>query len=256
MLKKRLIFSLIYDQGSFMLSRNFKLQRVGDLSWIRENYDFNAIAKSIDELVVLNVSRNEKNINEFQEALIELSKNCFIPLTAGGGIRNINDAYKILNSGADKLILNSQFFFNKNLVETISKTFGNQCIVCSIDYKVLNNNIEIYTSNGKIRINLTLKEVVQNAYKLGAGEIYLTSIDKDGTGQGLDLENIELISSYTNLPIIASGGIGKPEHMKEGLQITKVDAVSTANLFYFMEDGLIESREYLRTNGINLALWN
>lgn len=256
MLKKRLIFTLLYNQGNFMLSRNFNLQKVGNLDWLKENYDFHAIASSIDELVVLNVGRNDKMANEFAQAVSDLAKDCFVPLAAGGGIYNLSDGYTLLNAGADKLVLNSPFYFNQPLVREIANTFGKQCVVCSLDYKRIGDRFNIFTRNGSVEINQSIEEVIANAVDLGAGEIYVTSIQKDGTGQGLDHEGIQLISKYSNLPIIASGGIGNFKQMKQGLEIPSIDAVSTANLFYFMEDGLIEARNYLVTNGIKLASWH
>lgn len=238
-----------------MLSRNFTLQKVGDLKWIQNNYDFNAIASSIDELVVLNVDREEKKSQKFSSVITELSRSCFIPLAAGGGINAIEDAFNILNAGADKLVLNSQFFFNKDLVKEIANTFGRQCVVCSLDYKIINGAMKIYTKNGKIEIESSIEEIIKNAYALGAGEFYLTSIAKDGTGQGLDCKYLEEFSLQTNLPVIASGGIGNYNQMKVGFDLKSIDAVSTANLFYFMEDGLIEARQFLIDNNVKLASW-
>ena len=255
MLKKRLIFTLLSSNDSFMLSRNFNLQKVGNLEWIKTNYNFELISESIDELIVLNVNREEKKTLPFCKIIEELSSNCFVPFSAGGGIKRIEDAHMYFNSGADKLVLNSLFYKNKKLVEKIAYTYGNQCIVCSIDYKIEDGSINIYTSNASLKLDISLEEAIQNAFNLGAGEIYLTCINKDGTGQGLDIDNIVSVSNYTNLPIIASGGIGMPEHMVQGLSVENVDSISTANLFYFMGDGLYESRKEVIESGINLATW-
>lgn len=255
MLKKRLIFSLLVSDDLFMLSRNFNLQKVGDLDWIRKNYNFNLISETVDELVVLNVSRKEKNIDSFCKVVEKLSHNCFIPLSTGGGIKNIHDAHKLLNSGSDKLVLNSSFYYNQNLVNEIAYTYGNQCIICSIDYKLENGVHQVYTSNGSKKVEITLKEAVKNAYDLGAGEVYLTCINKDGTGQGIDIATIIEVSKHTKLQIIASGGIGRTSHMIEALSIDNVDSISTANLFYFMGDGLQESRVEIKNSGIQLASW-
>ena len=152
MLKKRLIFTLLNSGESFMLSRNFTLQKVGDLDWIRTNYNFDLISESMDELVVLNVDRSCKQISSFSEIVKELSSNCFVPISAGGGIKNIKDAHMLLNSGADKLVLNSTFFFDEKLISEIAYIYGNQCLVCSIDYKIENGSVNIYTSNGTKKI--------------------------------------------------------------------------------------------------------
>lgn len=256
MLKKRLIFTLLYNEGNFILSRNFNLQKVGNLNWLKDNYDFHAIASSIDELVVLNVGRNDKTSSKFAQIVSDLAKDCFVPLAAGGGIYRLDDAFTLLNAGADKLVLNSPFHFNKPLVSEIANVFGKQCVVCSVDYKRVDEEFRIFSKNGSIEINQGIEDVIHEAVNLGAGELYLTSIQKDGTGQGLDLDGLRLISQYSNLPVIASGGVGNFKQMKQGLDIPNIDAVSTANLFYFMEDGLIEARSYLINSGTELASWS
>lgn len=254
MLKNRLIFTLIYNNGSYMLSRNFRIQTVGDLDWLKENYNFNAIAFSIDELVVLNVERKQKNIENFSNHLIQLSKNCFLPISAGGGIRSLDDAYKLLNSGVDKLIVNTPIIEQPDLVSELAKTFGNQCIIASIDCKKEQNKYTVYIQNGSKNTGLSLEEVVKEAETLGIGELYLTSIERDGTGQGLDMELIRRAGQLTKLPIIASGGVGKYEHFVECI---KEDyAVATANIYNFIVDGLIKARQFIQKQGIELATWD
>ena len=135
MLKKRLIFTLLHDSGNFMLSRNFRLQKVGDLNWLKRNYDFQKISFYIDELIILDVSRKDRSIEKFCEILKEISYGCFVPISSGGGIRSMNDAKKILRSGADKIILNTTLFEDFKLVKELSREFGQQCIVGSLDIK-------------------------------------------------------------------------------------------------------------------------
>lgn len=256
MVKKRLIFTLLYDLDNFMLSRNFRLQKVGDLSWLKEYYDFNSITNSIDELVVLNVERNkDKNILKFSENLSVLVENCFIPVAAGGGIKSMDDAYNILNAGADKLILNTALYRQKNLVREIVKTFGSQCLVASIDFKNENKEKKIFSENGAFEEPLSFKEAIINAEELGAGEIYLTSMTKDGTGQGIDVDSVFEATTITNLPIIASGGIGNFKQIFEVIRVNEIDAISTANLFNFMSDALSDARLFVEENGISLAKW-
>jgi len=254
MLKNRLIFTLIYNNGSYMLSRNFRIQTVGDLDWLKENYNFNAIAFSIDELVVLNVERKHKNIDKFSDHLIQLSKNCFLPISAGGGIRSLEDGYKLLNSGVDKLVVNTPIIEQPELVTELARTFGNQCIIASIDCKKEQNNYSVYIQDGSKNTNLTLEEVIKKAEFLGVGEIYLTSMERDGTGQGLDMELIRKASHLTKLPIIASGGVGKYEHFVECIKDGY--AVATANIYNFIVDGLIKARQFIQKQGIELATWD
>lgn len=239
-----------------MLSRNFTLQSVGKLDWIKEHYNFDAIAFSIDELIVLNVERGNKNVEQFSRNLAELNKGCFMPLAAGGGIRKIEDAYVLLSAGADKLVINTPLITNPTLVTSLVKTFGSQCLVASIDYKWTEDNTEVFISDGSHSTGLTVEEAVETAQRLGCGEIYLTSMDMDGTGEGLDLEFIQQIAALSKLPLIASGGVGKYEHFSRGILEGKADAVSTANLFNFIEDGLTEARFTMRKEGIEMASWD
>lgn len=256
MLKSRLIFTLLMQNGTYMLSRNFNLQYVGDLSWIKKYYNFNAIAFSIDELIVLNVERENKNIEQFSKNLIKLNKNCFMPVAAGGGIRAMEDAYILLNSGADKLVVNTPLITQPSLVTTMVETFGSQCVIASIDYKRTNDSTEVYINNGSQPISQTVEKSVENAQNLGCGEIYLTSMEQDGTGYGYDLELLQKISNISKVPIIASGGAGKYEHFAEGILRGGASAASTANLFNFIADGLTEARRKKQESGLEVASWD
>ena len=196
MVKKRLIFTLLMQEDIFMLSRNFRLQKVGELAWLRENYDINSLLYSIDELIVINVSRGKKDINIFNKNLAELVKNCFMPVAAGGGINSDDDVYSILKSGADKVVINSLLFNKPEMVKRIIKRFRSQCVVASIDYKLIDNQRYVFIENGSVNTDMRLVSAVEKIIDLGVGEIYLTSIDKDGTGQGYDIAGI---SEITNL---------------------------------------------------------
>lgn len=237
-----------------MLSRNFNLQKVGDLKWIKEYYDFNAIAFSIDELVVLNVERGGKNIGEFAKNILELNKNCFMPVAAGGGIRSIEDARLLLNSGADKLIINTPLVKNPKLVKSLVKTFGGQCIVASIDYKKMGNKTPVFVDNGIQPTDMGVEQAVKNAQKLGCGEIYITSMDQDGTGYGYDIDILMKVAKIAKVPVIASGGVGKYIQFVDGIK-AGADAVSTANLFNFIGDSLTEARKIMSEEPIDMASW-
>ncbi|MBM3251691.1 MAG: hypothetical protein FJZ11_02770 [Candidatus Omnitrophica bacterium] len=172
MSKSRLIFTLLLNKGTYMLSRNFNLQAVGELSWLKQYYNFNAIVFSIDELLVLNVERGRKDNQNFYENLIKLNENCFMPFAAGGGIRSLDDAFLILNAGAEKLIINTPLITQPELVESLVKRFGSQCIIASIDFKINKNTTEVYIENGSRSTGQTVEDAVKNAYELGCGEIY------------------------------------------------------------------------------------
>ncbi len=253
--KRRLIFTLLEQAGSYVLSRNFRLQSVGTLEWIREHYKFDAIASSIDELIVLNVQRGPKDVEAFAGRLRELAANCFMPIAAGGGIRSVEDAYRILDAGADKLVVNTPLVDLPDLVTVLARTFGIQAIVASIDYRRSHGKPEAFIDGGLRSAGVSPEEAVLRAQELGAGEIYLTSIDRDGTGQGYDLEMLQRVVGLAAVPVIASGGVGHFEHLVEGIETGNAAAVSTANLFNFIEDALTEARRHMRDRGITLAEW-
>ena len=256
MAKKRLIFTLLLSEGEIQLSRNFSLQKVGSLEWLYNNYSFNSIAYSIDELILLNVSRDKKNIVGFTESVKSLSEKCFMPIAAGGGIRSVDDGYEIIDAGADKLIVNSSLIENPNLVSSLVKIFGSQCIVMSIDYRYIKSRDIVYINNGTYSTERCVEAVINMAQQLGVGEIYLTSIDRDGTGQGYDLNMLAKAVKLCQMPIIASGGVGDFEHFIDGMKIPSVTGASTANVFNFVGDGLSEAREHICDAGISLAKWD
>jgi cyclase len=256
MLKKRLIFTLLLQDGVIQLSRNFSLQAVGNLDWLFSHYDFDSMARSIDELVLLNVARTSKNKAEFATTVKSISKKCFMPIAAGGGIGCIEDAYSILDAGADKLIVNTALYENPKLVAEMVKIFGSQCIVASVDYKYINSLDEVFTSNGTRQTGLTVESAISHAEKLGVGEIYLTSMERDGTGQGYDLAMLSRVVGLCQVPIVASGGVGDFEHFVKGMHIENVTGASTANIFNFVGEGFTEARNHIRQCKIDLARWD
>ena len=254
MLKKRIIFTLLFDRGYFMLSRNFRLQRVGDALWLEKNYNFSDVAFYIDELVVLDVSRGERDPKAFVSALEQLSLVCFAPIAAGGGIDSSDYARNLLRSGADKVVLNSALWRNPELVECIAGEFGQQCVVASIDLKKdPTEQYQVLISNGQTTLDNT--SVADLECKDSIGEIYLNSIDRDGTGQGFDFGILDVVPTDWRLPIIMAGGVGNAKHFAEGLDHDRVDAVATAHLFNFVGDGLKNARGQLTAGDINLASW-
>ena len=254
---KRLIFSLLYEDGYFLLSRNFNRQKVGDINWLIKNYNFEIISHGIDELIIIDISKNVKREKFFSDVK-QISKKIFIPITLGGSIESLKDVDFYLKNGADKILLNNAFFENLDLVKNIAKQFGKQFIIGCIDYKIYNNEIQIYKSRAKkLCVNLTLKKHIDNILEVGAGEIMLQSIDFDGTGMGIDLKIIEEIQKLKVIcPIILKGGIGKPEHIRSILLDKKVNAICTANLFNFIGNTFNKTRNLLYKENIELAKWN
>jgi len=253
--KKRIIFTLLYDRGNFFLSRNFRLQKVGNLNWLKMNYDFSKISSFIDELIVINVSRELTNLDDFSITLKELTKGCFVPITAGGGIRSLEQARQLFNSGADKVLLNTAVFTEPQLIESIAEIYGRQSIIASIDFKTVSDIHEIYFNCGRIKFDGVLEEFFMWLDQEKVGEIYLNSIDRDGTGFGYDFSILELLPKNFRTPIIFAGGAGNYKHFEEGLSNNLIDAAATAHLFNFVGDGLKKSREKLIDLNFSLAKW-
>jgi cyclase len=255
MAKKRLIFTLLYSDGGFMLSRNFRLQRAGNIEWLKNNYNFKNIVFSIDELIIIDVSRGERDIHCFCNHIKMIVEECFIPIAAGGGITTCEQAKMIMNSGADKLIVNTALFKSPALVRDLIRLYGGQCIIASVDVKRQPDGFHIYIENGSVEVPYGFSEGIKRIMDLGVGEIYLNSMDKDGTGHGYLYELLSEIRHDVKMPIIMAGGAGNWHHLLEGLQHDNVDAVATANLFNFIGQGFPNARRHLLNNDLNLARW-
>lgn len=255
MLRKRLIFTLIYADGYFHQSRNFRLQKVGDLQWLEKNYKFPQIAFSLDEIIVLNASKDIKNMLEFAEVVNKLVNNVFLPVSAGGGIRTMEDAELLFKNGADKIVVNSTLETQKELITSLVKKHGGQSILASIDCKKGDYGYEVYINNGDKKLNKTINTYLSQIENLGIGEIYLNSIDRDGTGFGYDEGLLKEVKDLINLPLIIAGGAGNETHFERVLNLEYVSAVATANLFNFIGNGLPNARKKLLQQQYNFAKW-
>lgn len=257
MLKKRLIFTLLYQHGHFMLSRNFRLQKVGNLQWLQSHYNFSLIASSIDELIVLDVSRDQKQTDEFNAALKKLSEGCFVPIAVGGGVRTIATARNLLRSGADKVVVNSQLYEDNGLIQQLASEFGQQCVVASMDIKSSpDGDFKVWSKCGSVCQPGNAAHWIEQISQATIGEIYLNSIDRDGTGQGYDFRLLELLPAKMSKPVILAGGVGNATHLAAGLNDARVDAVATAHLFNFVGNGLKQARQALISGGVDLPLWD
>lgn len=256
MIKKRLVFTLLYSENSFFQSRNFNLQNVGDTNWLKKNYNFKNISYYVDELIILDVSRSKRNKKHFIEAVQEISKDCFIPITVGGGINNLSDARYFLTNGSDKILLNTSVLDNPNVIEDIASIYGEQSIIIGADLKKIDGNYYLFTNNGQKKQELDPSKYLESLSQKNFGELYLNSINRDGTGNGLDFEMLDLIPKNFNRSIILSGGTGNFMHIYEGLGKRKVDAISTANLLNFVGDGLIKTRLKLISKKIPFPDWD
>ena len=256
MLKKRIIFTLHYENGVFNLSRNFRLQKIGDIDWLLKNYNFIKIAESIDELIIIDVSREKRNNQEFLNTVSEISKNIFVPVCLGGGIRTLEYAKKLFESGADKIILNTSLFVNPSLIDEISQTFGAQAIIGHVDFKKRGKDYFIYTHNGEKEFSQLDSIYFEKLLSLNFGELLLHSMDKDGTGMNFDFDILQFLPKNNPKPLIFSGGAGNYHHLQEGLTKDEIDAVSTANLLNFVGEGLINARKVMLRNDLPLAKWS
>lgn len=256
MLKKRVIFTLLYANGNFMLSRNFRLQKVGDLRWLQKNYNFAQTAFSIDELIILDVSREGRDIKKFGYHISKIAEECFVPIAAGGGVRSVEQARSLLHTGADKIVINTLLDICPESVNELSAEFGNQCIVAAVDVKSTAQGYSVWTDNGTKQQTDSLKEWLNKIVALPIGEIYMNSMDRDGTGQGYLFDMLNQLPSPMPIPVILAGGAGKHQHLSEALLDHRVDAVATANLFNFVGDGLMKSRNAMIAAGLDLAQWD
>lgn len=256
MLRNRLIFGLIFSNGFFHQSRNFRLQRVGDINWLERNYKFQKISFSIDELIIVDANKIDKDINKFALTVEKVVDDVFIPVAAGGGIRCVEDADKLFSSGADKVIVNTAVNDNPELVKSITNKYGIQSLVASIDYKLVNGEARVFVEDGTRELKMSLVEYIEHVQRVGVGEIILNSIDQDGTGFGYDLETLSGINNSVKVPLILMGGAGNEKHLEAGLSTDIVSAVCTANLFNFIGDGLPKARQLLLDKRFNLAEWN
>jgi len=257
MVKPRLCFTLLYANGKFYLSRNFQLQAVGDVDWLIENYEFDSIARSIDELIILNVSRDSVDWNQFVECVQKIVRHCFMPVAVGGGVRSIEQAELLFSSGADKVVLNTAFLTDQGFAGQLVNKYGSQSIIASLDFKRIEGGVyRVMSDNGQVNTGLDLEQAFDKIATVGAGELYLTSIDRDGTGMGYDLEAIELAFNACGLPLIVAGGADTSDRLAEGIKTGFVSAVTTAHLFNFMGDGLKDARMELMNSGIALSEWN
>jgi len=253
---QRLIFTLLYDHGQFMLSRNFRLQTVGGIDWLFDNYDFARVSHGLDELMVLDVSRGIRDSEKFAYVVQHIARRCFIPMTVGGGVTSFEVAQRYMRSGADKLLINSAFSNDPTLCRSLAGHFGRQCIVAGVDYrKTAQARQCVMIENGSREVPADLSDWAVFLQENGAGEILFQSMDQDGTGMGLDLSVVDELRHPPEVPCILMGGIGKADHIIDGLRHRTVDAVATANLFNFIGSAFLDARHMIAATGVQMAHW-
>ena len=252
MLKNRIIPCLDVKNGRVVKGINFvDLVDAGDPVEQAKIYD----QQGADEICFLDITASNENRNIILETVKKTAENCFIPLTVGGGVRSIEDIRNLLIAGADKVSINTAAVDNKNLVKESAEKFGSQCIVVAVDAKkIKENKWEIFTHGGRKSTGIDALKFVEKMEAMGAGEILLTSMDRDGTKKGYDLDLTKKISNNINIPVVASGGVGNLEHLRQGIKIGKASAVLAASIFHFGEYTILEAKQYLDSKGIPVRI--
>ena len=251
MLKNRIIPCLDVKNGRVVKGINFvDLKDAGDPVEQARIYSDNGA----DEICFLDITASNENRDTIYEVVKETSKRCFVPLTVGGGVRSVDDIKKLLNCGADKVSINTAAVQNPSVVIDSSKKFGSQCIVVAIDAKKNNDSWEIFTHGGRNSTGIDAIEFATLMEKNGAGELLVTSMDRDGTQKGYDIGLMSTISSSVNIPVIASGGVGNLDHLVEGIKTGKASAVLAASIFHYGKYSIKEAKEYLDSKGIPVRI--
>ena len=250
MLKNRIIPCLDVKNGRVVKGINFvDLRDAGDPAEQAKIYSDGGA----DEICFLDITASNENRDTIYEVVKKTSKKCFVPLTVGGGVRSVDDINKLLNCGADKVSINTAAVYNEKVVEDSAKKFGSQCIVVAIDAKKNNDGWEIFTHGGRNSTGIKALDFASKMEKCGAGELLVTSMDKDGTQSGYDIELMQKISSRVNIPVIASGGVGTLDHLVEGIR-SGASAVLAASIFHYGTYSLNEAKQYLASKDIPVRI--
>jgi imidazole glycerol-phosphate synthase subunit HisF len=254
MLAKRIIPCLDVKDGRVVKGVNFiNLQDAGDPVENARFYD----AEGADELVFLDITASHQKRKIILDVVARTAEEVFMPLTVGGGIKTTSDIRDLLNAGADKVSINTTAVQNPDIVKEASLMFGSQCIVIAIDAKKTGktpSGFEISIHGGRTMTGIDCLEWAQKAEELGAGEILLTSMDADGTKDGYDIPMTLAVTSIVGIPVIASGGAGTAEHLRDAITIAKADAVLAASIFHYREIPVMKLKEYLRNQGVPVRL--
>jgi len=250
MLKKRIIPTLLFKNNKLVKGINFNSWRtVGSVMQSVRIYKM----RKVDELILLDISATNLNKKIDLDLINEVANECFMPLTFGGGVKTIEDISNILKSGADKVCINTASINNLKFIKEACKIFGSQAIVISVDYKK-SEAIEIWSNSGQVKSNKVFEDYLKDLEGIGVGEIILTSIDKDGTMEGYDINTITKVNKFLNIPIIASGGAGNFENMLDLLNSTNVSALAASSIFHFTNKTPLDIKKFLFSKKIPVRL--
>jgi cyclase len=253
-LAKRIIPCLDVDKGRVVKGVQFvDIRDAGDPVEVARRYD----EQGADEITFLDITASHEQRDTMVHVVEEVAGQVFIPLTVGGGIRKLEDIRTMLNAGADKVAINTAAVHNPEFVREAAQKFGSQCIVVAIDAKQVSDNPkkwEIFTHGGRKPTGIDAVEWARKMVEYGAGEILLTSMDRDGTKQGFDLDLTRAICDAVSVPVIASGGVGNLDHLVEGIKQGHADAVLAASIFHFAEYSIEEAKRRMASNDIEVRL--
>ena len=239
------------NNGRVVKGTNFvNLRDAGDPVEVAKIYD----EQGADELCFLDITASHENRDTIYDIVRKTAEVCFMPLTVGGGVSKIEHIRTLLLSGADKVSINSAAVRDNNFVRYAADKYGSQCIVVAVDAKKndAQNKWEVYTHGGRINTEIDVLHYVERIVSLGAGELLVTSMDKDGTRSGFDNILIKKITDLVNVPVIASGGVGNLQHLVDGIKLGHADAVLAASIFHFGEYTINEAKQYMKEQGINV----
>ena len=251
MLKSRIIPCLDVNNGRVVKGTNFvNLRDAGDPVEVAKIYD----EQGADEVCFLDITASHENRDTIYDIVRKTAEVCFMPLTVGGGVSKIEHIRTLLLSGADKVSINSAAVKDNNFVRYAADKYGSQCIVVAVDAKKndAQNKWEVYTHGGRINTEIDVLHYVERIVSLGAGELLITSMDKDGTRSGFDNILIKKITDIVNVPVIASGGVGNLQHLVDGIKLGHANAVLAASIFHFGEYTINEAKQYMKEQGINV----
>ena len=248
MVLKRVIPCLDVDNGRVVKGTNFvDIRDAGDPVELAERYD----AEGADELVFLDITASHESRDTIVELARRTADNVFIPFTIGGGIRSVEDAQAVLDAGADKVSVNSAALDRPELISELAEVFGSQCVVIAIDARRSDDGWDVYTHGGRTRAEgREAAEWAREATELGAGEVLLTSMDRDGTTDGYDLELTRAVAQAVSVPVIASGGAGELDHLVEAVEAGHADAVLCASIFHYGRHTVAEAKHAMERAGI------
>jgi cyclase len=244
----RIVPCLDVDRGRVVKGVNFvELRDAGDPVELARRYG----EEGADELVFLDITASSDDRRTMVDVVARTADEVFIPLTVGGGVRSLEDARALLRAGADKVAVNSAAIARPEVIEEIAGTFGAQCVVVAIDVKRSASGFEVYTHGGRRPTGIDALAWASEAGRLGAGELLVTSMDRDGTAGGYDLELLRAVGEVTSVPIVASGGVGTLEHLREGA-LAGADALLAASIFHYGTFTIAEAKAYLEHGGVEL----